>query len=117
MLVDNKVGPFLTKYNTLIKYIPENIHNSAKTKIFGMIEDLSKEIQKNIYKPFSEEQNYIQNKLIELLYNTKEKLIDRKCGWILWFISMTLTLRFAKFICYRVLSCKRNDNKKVDNFF
>jgi len=75
-LVDNNFGNFINEFKDRI----ENIHNGIKSKsykeILSTIQGISNQISKNIYRPFSEEQDFISNTVKELFDKPKNKLSD-----------------------------------------
>lgn len=75
-LVDNTFDDFPGDF----KRREESIYESLKAKqygnILGVIGGISDKISKNIYKPFKKEQEFINDKLNELLYKPKNELHD-----------------------------------------
>ena len=80
-LVDNGFGTFEEEFEKRV----EKIHKYIKTKrykdIMGIIEGISAKISENIYRPFKEEQNFIQNKLSEL-YRSIENELSEVSPWL-----------------------------------
>lgn len=80
-LVDNNFGTFEEEFEKRV----EKIHKYIKTKrykdIMGIIEDISAKISENIYRPFKEEQNFIQNKLSKL-YRSIENELSEVSPWL-----------------------------------
>jgi len=80
-LVDNSFGTFKEEFEKRV----EKIHKYIKTKrykdIMGIIEDISAKISENIYRPFKEEQNFIQNKLSKL-YRSIENELSEVSPWL-----------------------------------
>ena len=73
-IADNDFDDFKTDLS--VSY--QTIHNCLKSqeygKILGIVNGISATISENIYRPFSEEQNYITSKLLELIGKPKNEL-------------------------------------------
>ena len=74
-LVDNDFSHFAKKHEQNIEEIYQYVRNSRYKDILGIIDRISAEISKNIYRPFSEEQETISKKISQL-YRSKNKLSD-----------------------------------------
>ncbi len=75
-LTDNKFENFDSDYKTRIKSIHNAIKNHSYTEVLGVIDGISAQISKNIYRPFTREQEYIQDKLFKLIHKAKNELSD-----------------------------------------
>jgi len=75
-LVDNDFGGFGKEYEKKVNQIYQCLKDKHYTKILGIIGGISKEISKNVYKPFNEEQEFINAKLWQLFYQTENSLSD-----------------------------------------
>jgi len=75
-LVDNEFGQFKKEFEDR----QSTIHNCLVSKqlgdILGIIDGISNQISKNIYRPFADEQNYINEKLWELIHKPKKEMHD-----------------------------------------
>lgn len=65
-LVDNEFDEFPKEYATLIDAIHKHLKDNRFKDILGVIDGISATISKNIYRPFSKEQEFITKKLLEL---------------------------------------------------
>lgn len=74
-LVDNAFGDFEKEHEENVKNICEYIRNSRYKDILSIIDGISWEISKNVYRPFSEEQKAISQKILQL-YRNKNRLSD-----------------------------------------
>ena len=75
-LVDNEFDDFPKKYETLVDVIHEHLQNKRYKDILGVIDGISATISKNIYRPFSEEQKFIREKLWDILHGALSELHD-----------------------------------------
>ena len=75
-LVDNDFDDFKNKFDDKQKNIYECLKVNQFGKILGIIDGISDEISKNIYRPFAKEQEFITNKIVELLRKPKNELHD-----------------------------------------
>ncbi|MCX6759100.1 MAG: Eco57I restriction-modification methylase domain-containing protein [Candidatus Nealsonbacteria bacterium] len=75
-LVDNDFSSFKKEFTDIQNGIYECLKVKQYGKILGIIDGISNEISKNIYRPFAKEQEFITNKLIELLRKPKNELHD-----------------------------------------
>ncbi|MBI4723407.1 MAG: SAM-dependent DNA methyltransferase [Candidatus Stahlbacteria bacterium] len=74
-LVDNEFDDFPKEYNDKCQKIYEYLKTNRYKDILGIIDSISAEISKNIYRPFTKEQEFIFQKLYEL-YRVENKLSD-----------------------------------------
>ena len=74
-LVDNAFDDFPKEYNDKCQKIHEYLKTNRYKDILGVIDGISSEISKNIYRPFVKEQEFIFRKLSEL-YRVENKLSD-----------------------------------------
>jgi len=74
-LVDNDFGNFVKEFEVNVKKIHEYTKNKRYKDILGIIDKISADISKNIYRPFTKEQNSIAEKILEL-YRIENKLSD-----------------------------------------
>ncbi|GAH42321.1 unnamed protein product, partial [marine sediment metagenome] len=75
-LVDNSFGTFEEEFENTVEKIHKHIKTKRYKDILGIIGGISAKISENIYRPFKEEQEFIQNKLLKLLYSVENKLSD-----------------------------------------
>ena len=75
-LVDNDFGNFAEEFNNIVEKIPQHIKEKRYKDILGIIDGISAHISKNIYRPFTKEQEFINDKLQELYRNIENKLSD-----------------------------------------
>jgi hypothetical protein len=75
-LVDNEFGKFKKEFEDRQDTIFESLKANQYGEILGVIGGISSTISKNIYRPFSKEQNFINNKLLELMNQPKKQLHD-----------------------------------------
>lgn len=75
-LVDNEFDDFPQKYEALVEAIHGHLKGNQFKDILGIIDGISAEISKNIYRPFSKEQEFIRNKLWEVLHKPLSELHD-----------------------------------------
>ncbi len=75
-LVDNEFDKFREKYHKNLNLVSEYIKNKRFRDIFSIIEGISNNISKNIYKPFKHEQSIIDEKLREVYRKSDIKLSD-----------------------------------------
>lgn len=75
-LVDNEFGIFSKEYDTYLKYISNYIRDARYKDVFSIIERISSEISKNVYRPFKEEQNVIVDKITEIYRKPENQLSD-----------------------------------------
>ena len=73
-LVDNEFGKFKKEFEEIQKGIFECLKTNQLGKILGITNGISNEISKNIYRPFAKEQEFINNKLLELYRKPKNEL-------------------------------------------
>jgi len=73
-LVDNDFANFKKEFSDIQSSIYECLQVKQYGKILGTINGISNEISKNIYRPFTKEQEFIQTKLLELFHNPKNEL-------------------------------------------
>lgn len=75
-LVDNDFGHFKKEFDNTAEKIYEYIKSKRYKDILGVIDGISTEISKDIYKPFAKEQEFINRKLLELYHKIENKLSD-----------------------------------------
>ncbi|MBU4285079.1 Eco57I restriction-modification methylase domain-containing protein [Patescibacteria group bacterium] len=75
-LVDNDFGNFGKEYKLKVNKIYQCLKEKNYTKILGIIDGISNEISKNVYRPFAKEQEFIREKLLQLYRETENKLSD-----------------------------------------
>ncbi len=73
-LVDNEFGKFKKEFEERQKEIYECLKSGQFGKILGITDGISNKISKNIYRPFAKEQEFINNKLLELNRKPKNEL-------------------------------------------
>lgn len=76
ILVDNGPVQFNEEFNSKVKKIHECIKNKRYKDFFGIICSISDKISENIYRPFTKEQDFIPQKLLELYQKGNNKLSD-----------------------------------------
>ena len=75
-LVDNEFDDFPGKYEALVDAVHGHLESNRFKDILGIIDGISAEISKNIYRPFSKEQDFIANRLLELYREPRNELHD-----------------------------------------
>ncbi len=75
-LVDNDFGEFKKEFENIVKAIHSRLKEKRYKEILGIIDGISAQISKNIYRPFSEEQEFINQKLLQLYRSVENKLSD-----------------------------------------
>ena len=75
-LVDNEFDDFPREYETLVEAIHGHLKQDRFKDVLGSIDGISATISKNIYRPFSKEQEFIRNKLWDILHKTLSELHD-----------------------------------------
>jgi len=75
-LVDNEFDDFPQKYEDLVEAIHGYLKQKRYKDILGIFDGISAEISKNIYRPFSEEQEFIAERLRELYREPRNELSD-----------------------------------------
>ena len=75
-LVDNLFDDFPKKYETLVEAVHGHLKENEFKDILGIIDGISADISKNIYRPFSEEQEFIRKKLWDILHKPLSELHD-----------------------------------------
>lgn len=73
-LVDNEFGEFNKEFTERVDEIHKCLKSRQYGKVLGIIDGISNEISKNIYRPFAKEQEFINNTLIELYRKPKNEL-------------------------------------------
>lgn len=74
-LVDNDFAGFKKEFKQNVDKIHKNIKRERYKDTLGLIEGISAQISKDIYRPFSKEQKYISKKVLEL-YRLENTLKD-----------------------------------------
>jgi len=72
-LVDNEFDEFPKQYETFVEAIHGHLKENRFKDILGCIDNISAEISKNIYRPFSAEQKFIEERLRELYRATRNE--------------------------------------------
>lgn len=80
-LVDNEFDDFPQKYESLVEAIHGYLKQKRYKDILGIIDGISAEISNNIYRPFSEEQEFIAERLREIYRETQNEL-SRVSPWL-----------------------------------
>lgn len=75
-LVDNDFGKFKKEFNERQQSIYECLKAGRFGEILGVIDGISSQISENIYRKFSQEQEFISGKLLELIRQPKNELPD-----------------------------------------
>ena len=75
-LVDNDFDEFPKEFENFISKIHEYLKQKRYKDILGIINGISAKISKNIYRPFAEEQKFIQEKISTLFHSAENKLSD-----------------------------------------
>ena len=75
-LVDNEFDEFPNEYKTLVEAIHSHLKANRFKDILGCIDRISAGISKNIYHPFSKEQEFIRERLMELYHKPMNELHD-----------------------------------------
>jgi len=75
-LVDNEFGKFGQNFNNIVKKIHQHLKENRYRDILGIIDGISVQISKNIYRPFIKEQEFINRKLLQLYRSVENKLSD-----------------------------------------
>src|SRR3989339_383014 len=75
-LVDNEFGKFKKEFNERQQSIYECLKAGRFGEILGVIDGISNQISENIYRKFSQEQEFISGKLLELIRKPKKELHD-----------------------------------------
>jgi len=75
-LVDNEFDEFPREYKTLVEAIHSHLKANRFKDILGCIDRISAGISKNIYHPFSKEQEFIRDRLMELYHKPMNELHD-----------------------------------------
>jgi hypothetical protein len=73
-LVDNEFDEFPKQYETLVEAIHSHLKENRFKDVLGCIDNISAEISKNIYRPFSAEQKFITDRLLELYRKPQNEL-------------------------------------------
>jgi hypothetical protein len=75
-LVDNDFGKFKKEFENIVEAIHKCLKEKRYKEILGIIDNISAQISKNIYRPFSKEQEFINQKLLQLYRSVENKLSD-----------------------------------------
>jgi hypothetical protein len=75
-LVDNEFDEFPSEYKILVEAIHRHLKENRFKDVLGSIDGISAVISKNIYRPFSKEQDFIREKLMELYRKPINELHD-----------------------------------------
>jgi len=75
-LVDNEFSKFKKEFGERQQTIFECLKSKQYGKILGVIDGVSQMISKNIYHPFAKEQEFITQKLLDLIHQPKNELHD-----------------------------------------
>jgi len=75
-LVDNDFDDFANEFEAVVKKIHESLKENRFKDILGIIEGISTTISRNIYHPFTKEQEFIKNRIQELYHSLENNLSD-----------------------------------------
>lgn len=75
-LVDNDFGDFKKKFVEKNVEIYKCLKQKQYGKILGIIDEISSNISKNIYRPFAKEQEFISKTVLDLFHSAKNELHD-----------------------------------------
>lgn len=75
-LVDNEFSKFKKEFEDIQQTIFNCLKAEQYGKILGVIDGVSQTISKNIYRPFVKEQEFIAQKLLDLIHQPKNELHD-----------------------------------------
>jgi len=75
-LVDNEFSKFKKEFKDIQQTIYECLKSKQYGKILGVIDGVSQTISKDIYRPFAKEQEFITQKLLDLIHQPKNELHD-----------------------------------------
>ncbi|MBU0648728.1 N-6 DNA methylase, partial [Patescibacteria group bacterium] len=75
-LVDNEFGKFEQEFKDIRQTIYGCLKSEQYGKILGVIDGVSQMISKDIYRPFAKEQEFITQKLLDLIHQPKNELHD-----------------------------------------
>jgi len=75
-LVDNDFGKFRKEFENIVEAIHKTLKEKRYKEILGIIDGISAQISKNIYRPFSKEQEFINQKLLQLYRSVENRLSD-----------------------------------------
>ena len=75
-LVDNGYEQFKVDYNEKLLNITLNLEKENYSKVLATIRNLSSAIEKDLYKPFKEDQKYINQRLDKILEKDSEEIGD-----------------------------------------
>lgn len=75
-LVDNEFGIFKEEFNNIVEKMHQHLKEKRYRDILGIIDGISIQISKNIYRPFAKEQEFINQKLLQLYRSVENKLSD-----------------------------------------
>jgi hypothetical protein len=73
-LVDNDFDNFPEEYEDKVGAIHKSLKKNSYKDILGIIDGISADISKNIYRPFAEEQKFIADKLLDLYHKPQNEL-------------------------------------------
>jgi type I restriction-modification system DNA methylase subunit len=76
VLVDSKFEIFVKDYNKKITLIIDNLSKGSYTDILSIIRNLSSSIEKDLYRPFKEDQKFINQRLEELTRKDEKEIGD-----------------------------------------
>jgi type I restriction-modification system DNA methylase subunit len=76
VLVDSGFEIFINDYNEKLQNILTNLKKGFYSRILATIRNLSSAIEKDLYKPFKEDQKFINERLDELLTKEDEEIGD-----------------------------------------
>jgi len=75
-LVDNDFGKFKKEFENIVETIHKSLKEKRYKEILGIIDGISAQISKNIYRPFAKEQEFINQKLLQLYRSVENELSD-----------------------------------------
>lgn len=80
-LVDNEFDAFSEEFEKSVKKIHECLKSERYKDILGIIDNISNEISRNVYRPFAKEQAFINKKLM-VLYRSIENELSDVAPWL-----------------------------------
>lgn len=75
-LVDNDFDNFAADFNAIVSKVYQSLKQKQYKDVLGAIDRISATISKNIYRPFSTEQNFIKQKIDDLYRSLNNNLSD-----------------------------------------
>lgn len=75
-LVDNDFDDFAREFETTVTKIHGSLKDRRYKDVLGIIEGISAKISRNVYRPFTKEQEFIKDKIQELYHSLENSLSD-----------------------------------------